>query len=297
MRVKNSKGGLEQCLYGFLWVTAHLTVTDSSWWCCQCFFFPSAMEKELHPSWRTQESFLEQMNIPAPWGRCVIRGKGSKEFIGTRYLCSHPPPREKTSWESLRSCLYMAQSHCGLGSFLRAGLRLSKFGLVFVVHPFPDDSSPSIFAPWWQVQAGSWMLADFRSSVEILFLRWENLKPKQRHFPMQGRIKFQSWNFHGDVSWWREPGCTSDSSEVSVRPSWPPHEQGPAALHNDKVCLISVLVSAFYTDNITHSQPGDGTFAWKSLFHDLPQHCSSRSISECAKQLCWRRPRAWPSLG
>lgn len=180
MRVKNSKGGLEQGLHGLLWVTAHLAITDRSWWCCQCFL-SSATEKELHPSWRTQGSLLEQMNIPALW--CVIRGKWSLlEFIGA-HICVHITTTKgkdklKEPWKSLRSCLYVARSHCGLSSFLRTGLGLSKFGLVFVVYPLPDDSSASSCTPWWQVQAGTWMLADFRSSVEILFLRWENLKPK-----------------------------------------------------------------------------------------------------------------------
>lgn len=87
MRVKNSKGGLEQGLHGFLWVTARLTITERSWCCCQCFF-SSAMEKEPHPSWRTQESLLEHMNIPAPWGPCVLRGKWYKEFIGA-HICAH----------------------------------------------------------------------------------------------------------------------------------------------------------------------------------------------------------------
>lgn len=152
----------------------------------------------------------------------------------------------KEPWESLRSCLNMAQFHCGLSSFLQAGLGLSKLGLVFVAHPLPDDSSPSICTLWWWVQAGTWMLANFRSSVEILFLRWKNLRLKlvfsksKDIFQCRVEANFSHETSIGDESWWREPGCTSDSSEVAVRSSWPPHEQGPPALHNNKGCVSSM---------------------------------------------------------
>lgn len=105
MRVKNSKGGLEQGLHGFLWVTAPLTITDRRLVMLP-MFFSSEMEKELHPSWRTQGSLLEQMNIPASW--CVIRGKWYKEFVGAQ-ICAHIHHQGKRqAEESLRSSLYVA---------------------------------------------------------------------------------------------------------------------------------------------------------------------------------------------
>lgn len=58
------------------------------------------------------------------------------------------------------------------------------------------------------------MLTDFRSSVKILFLRWENLKPElvflknKDIFQCRVESSFSHETPMGDVSWWREPGCT-----------------------------------------------------------------------------------------
>ena len=47
-------------------------------------------------------------------------------------------------------------------------------------------------------------------------------------------------------------------------------------MYDDKrVHLINALVSAFFTDSVTHPHPGEGTVTWKYLFQELLQHSNS----------------------
>lgn len=69
------------------------------------------------------------------------------------------------------------------------------------------------------------MLADFRSNMDIFLPGWESLRPKlvfsksKDIFQCRVESSFSHESSMEDVFWWREPGCTSEPSEVAVRSS------------------------------------------------------------------------------
>lgn len=139
------------------------------------------------------------------------------------------------------------------------------------------------------------MLADFRSAAEILFLRWEDLRPEPVFSKSKDIYQYRieasfSHCFHGRCIQVR-------GTRLCFKLFW----------SSCKIPVTSPVkrVHLPCTKGSSHQCAGLCIF-YRRCNASSSQGCAVsravtaqqfRSTSECAKWLCWRRSRSWPSPG